>query len=138
MSRQSQPQPHHRPASSRSSSFSHRSSPAGGGGDGWNRALAVALGAVSLGIAGYLAWNSTINTIPKGLVFSGLFGFGLAGLANLFSGDAEFSFGKTLRLTGYLAVFIFLIVLALRAMGLIVPPDDTRHILNLLHTFVVS
>ena len=118
------------------SSYSPQSDSTGGEvGDSWYRRFAVVLGGVSLGAAGYLAWNVPIDTIPKGLVFSGLFGFGLAGLANLFSGDAEFSLGKTLKLTGYLAVFIFLIVLTLRSMGLITR-DDLGYLYDLFHTFV--
>jgi hypothetical protein len=80
-------------------------------------ALTVSLSTALLLLSGYLAFAAGITTIPQAAFFGASCSIGLGGLSTLLGGTATITLGKWFRATGYIAVFMAILLLVMRALG---------------------
>jgi hypothetical protein len=101
-----------------------------------NPALTVSLSTALLLLSGYLAFGSGITTIPQAMFFAVTCSIGLGGLTTLLGGTASITVGKWFKATGYIAVFVAILILVMQALGIgkkltiLEPPTPTSLAMN--------
>jgi hypothetical protein len=82
-------------------------------------ALTVSLSTALLLLSGYLAFAVGITTIPQAAFFAATCSIGLGGLSTLLGGTATITIGKWFRATGYIAVFMAILLIVMQALGIL-------------------
>jgi len=89
-------------------------------------AIATSLSAALLLLSGYLAFGVGIESIPQAMFFAATCSIGLGGLSTLLGGTATITIGKWFRATGYIAVFMAILMLVMQAVGILHIPTKTK------------
>jgi len=94
-------------------------------------AITVPLSTVFLLLSGYLAFGLGIASIPQAIFFAATCSIGLGGLSTLLGGTATITIGKWFRASGYIAVFVAVLILVMQAIGIVdILPGKKRTLLE--------
>jgi hypothetical protein len=89
-------------------------------------ALTTLISFALLLLSGYFAFGVGIATIPQTIFFGAACSIGLAGLSTLIGGTATITIAKWFKATGYIAVFMAIVLLVMKALGVLSVPFTTR------------
>ena len=81
--------------------------------------ITVSLSTLFLLLSGYLAFGVGIASIPQAIFFGAACSIGLGGLSTLLGGTATITIGKWFKATGYIAVFMAVLILVMQAIGIV-------------------